>query len=115
MFSQRLFNLVSHLIFSRWAHGYEEHHGACVDASAARLGMLHLEVNRCFVLDHDDAFISIRIPAPRGKLHLGYVICLGEDEIRQPGFYTYWQKRLPKVVYGKASQSVSENAEKFPF
>ena len=123
MFSQRLFNLVSHLIFSRWARGYEEHHGACEDAYAARLGMLHLEVNRCFVLDHDDAFISIRIPAPLrqaqgwlwGKLHLGYVVCLGEDEIRQPGFYTYWQKQLPKVVYGKVSQSVSKNAEEFPF
>lgn len=123
MFAQRLFNLVSHLIFSRWAHGYEEHHGACEDAYAARLGMLHLEVNRCFVLDHDDAFISIRIPTPLrqaqgwvwGKLHLGYVVCLGEDEIRQPGFYTYCQKRLPNVVYGKASQSISENAEKFPF
>jgi len=115
MFAQRLFNLVSHLIFSRWARGYEEHHGACEDAYAAHSGLLHLEVNRCFVLDHDDAFISIRIPTPWGKLHLGYVICLGEDEIRKPGFYTYWQKRLPKVVYGEASQANSANAEEFPF
>ncbi|MCZ7673820.1 MAG: hypothetical protein M5U34_45225 [Chloroflexi bacterium] len=113
MFSQRLFNLVSRLIFSRWAHGYEEHHGSCEDAYAARLGPIHLEINRCFVLDHDDAFISIRIPTPLrhaqgwhwGKLHLGYVVCLGEDEIRQPGFYAHWWKPLPKVVYGQADDS----------
>lgn len=105
MFSQRVFNLVSHLIFSRWAHGYEEHHGTCEDAYAARLGPIHLEINRCFVLDHDDAFISIRIPTPWGKLHLGYVVCLGEDEIRQPGFYAHWWKPLPKVVYGQGKDS----------
>jgi hypothetical protein len=113
MFTQPLFNLISRLIFSRWARGYEEHHGACEDAYAAHIGLLHLEVNRCFVLDHDDAFISIRIPIPLrqaqgwlwGRLHLGYVICLGEDEIRQPGFYTQWQKQLPKLVYGQGKDS----------
>src|SRR5690606_4116087 len=83
MFAQRLFNLVSHLIFSRWVRGYEEHHGSCEDAYAAQLGPLHLEINRCFVLDHNDAFISLCIPTPWGKLHLGYAVCLGEDEIRQ--------------------------------
>lgn len=145
MFVQRLFDhsaelmagLVSRLIFSRWARGYEEHHGACEDAYAAHIGPLHLEVNRCFVLDHDDAFISIRIPTPLrhaqslhragrggwhwGKLHLGYVICLGEDEIRQPGFYVHWQKRLlrprsaqvPKVVYRQACPPADD--EYFPF
>lgn len=129
MFVQRLFDhsaelmagLVFRLIFSRWARGYEEHHGACEDAYAAHIGPLHLEVNRCFVLDHDDAFISIRIPTPWGKLHLGYVVCLGEDEIRQPGFYVHWQKRLlrprsaqvPKVVYGQACPPADD--EYFPF
>lgn len=113
MFVQRLFDLVTRLIFSRWARGYEEHHGACEDAYAAHIGPLHLEVNRCFVLDHDDAWISIRIPTPWGKLHLGYVICLGEDEIRQPGFYVHWQKRLPKVVYGQACPPADD--EYFPF
>ena len=112
MFAQRLFNLVSQLIFSRWARGYEEHHGSCVDAYAARVGPLHLEVNRCFVLDHDDAFISIRVPVPRGKLHLGYVVCLGEDEIRQPGFYAYLQKPLPTFQPG---QAVLGSDEEFPF
>lgn len=112
MFAQRLFNLVSRLISSRWAHGYEEYHGACEDAYAARLGPLHLEVNRCFVLDHDDAFISLRVPTLWGKLHLGYVVCLGEDEIRRPGFYTYLQKPLPKLRPG---QSTFSSEEEFPF
>jgi len=112
MFTQRLFNLVSRLIFSRWARGYEEHHGACEDACAARLGPLHLEVNRCFVLDHDDAFINIRVPLPRRKLHLGYVVCLGEDEIRRPGFYAYLQKPLPRFQPG---QAIFGSDEEFPF
>ncbi len=121
MLAQRLFDLVSRLIFSRWARDYEEHHGSCEDAYAARLGLLHLEINHCFVLDHDDAFVSVRIPIPAwheqdllwGKLHLGYVVCLGEDEIRQPGVYAHWQKPLPKVVYGKACPP--DGDDYFPF
>lgn len=129
MFTQCLFSLVSRLIFSRRVVGYEEHHGACEDAYTAHIGPLHLEVNQCFVLDYHDARISVRIPTPLrhaqslhragrggwhwGKLHLGYVVCLGEDEIRQPGFYTHWQKPLrrlrsaqvPKVVYGQGKDS----------
>jgi len=113
--------LISRLIFSRWARRYEEHHGACEDAYAAHIGPLHLEVNRSFVLDHHDARISIHIPTPRGKLQLGYVACLGEDEIRQPGFYVHWQKRLlrlrsaqaPKVVYEQTYTPADD--EYFPF
>jgi len=125
MFVQGLFNhsaelvagLISRLIFSRWARDYEEHHGACEDSYAARLGPLHLEVSQCFVLDHDDASISIRLPiyaapAPRGKLRLGYVICLGEDELRRPGFYAYLQKPLPRLQSG---QAVFGSDEGFPF
>jgi len=97
MFAQRLFNLVFRLIFSRRARDYEEHHGHCEDVYAARFGPLHLEVNHCFVLDHDDAVISVRVPTPWGRLHLGYMVCLGEDEIRRPGFYAHWWKRLPKA------------------
>lgn len=112
MFAQGLFHLVSRLIFSRWARGYEEHHGACEDSYTARLGPLHLEVNRCFVLDHNDAFISMNVPTPRGKLQLGYVICLGEDELRRPGFYAHLQKPFPKVQRG---QAVFDSDEEFPF
>jgi hypothetical protein len=112
MFAQGLFNLVSRLIFSRGARGYEEHHGACEDSYAARLGPLHLAVNRCFVLDHDDAFISLRILTPWGRLHLGYVVCLGEDELRRPGCYAYLQKSLPRLQPGRA---VFGSDEEFPF
>jgi hypothetical protein len=108
MFKQYLFNLISRLIFSHAACGYEEYHGQCEDAYAAHIGLLHLELNRCFVLDHRDATISLHIPAYWGKLHLGYVICLGDDQIRQPGFYIRWHKPLPKVVYGR-SQADPDN------
>ncbi|MCP5016232.1 MAG: hypothetical protein GY938_13315, partial [Ketobacter sp.] len=93
MFVQRLFthsasfmsSLISRLISSRWTRGYEEHHGACEDACAAHIGPLHLEINQCFVLDHNDAYIGIRIPTlhqsngrfQSGQLHLGYRVCTG--------------------------------------
>lgn len=115
MFSQRVFNLVSHLIFSRWARDYEEHHGQCEDTYAARLGLLQLEINRCFVLDHDDAFISIRIPTPRGKLHLGYVVCLGDEQVRQSGVDIAWFRpsTRSKVISDKVYSPADD--EYFPF
>jgi hypothetical protein len=121
MFSQRVFNLVSHLIFSRWARGYEEHHGSCEDAYAAHIGPLHLEINRCFVLDHDDAYIGIQVPMlhrsggrwQRGRLYLGYRVCLGEEPVRETGFCTFWSRPLPKVVYGQAC--LPDGDEYFPF
>lgn len=99
MLSQHLFNAVSHLVVSRWARDYEEHNGHCEDAFYAQFGPLHLEVNRCFVLDHDDARVFVQLPTPLrhaqgwlwGNLCVGYVVCLGEEQIRQPGFYTDWQ------------------------
>lgn len=94
MFSQMLFRLVQQLIFSRWARGYEEHYGPYEEVYVARLGPWHLEVNHCFVLDHDDACITVRLPTRRGPLQLGYVVCRGADKIRRPGFYVQWQKSL---------------------
>jgi hypothetical protein len=105
MFAQHLFNLVSGLISSRWAHGREEHHGPYEEACVARLGPLRLEVNRCLDFDHDDASISVRIPIPWGKLHLGYMVCLGEEQIRRPGCYAHLQGLLSKVVYGRSNDS----------
>lgn len=96
MFAQRLFNLVRQLIFSHWVRAYEEHHGVCEDIYTAWLGPLHLGINECFVLDHDDAFISIHIPTPGGRLHLGYAVSLGADEIRPSGFYAYREGLLSK-------------------
>ncbi len=151
MFAQRLFNhlaalmvsLVSRLIFSRWARGYEEHHDACEDAYTAHIGPLHLEVNRCFVLDHDDAYVGIRIPTLHrsnghfgvlnfvkplsagcwqwGRLHLGYRFCQGDEQVRQTGVDVCWFRPLlrlrsaqvPKVVYGQACPPADD--EYFPF
>ena len=125
MFTQHLFNhlallmagQISRLISSRWAHGYEEHHSSCEDVYAARLGPLHLEVNHCFVLEHDDAYVGICLPTwhrldnewRRGRLHLGYQVCLGEEQVRDTGFCTFWSRPLlrrrstqvPKSDYGK--------------
>ncbi len=129
MFAQCVFTLVSHLISSRWSRDYEVHYGAYEDAYIARIGPLHLEVNRCTVLEHDDAYVSIRIPIPLrpvqalrqasrggwrwGQLHLGYGVCLGQDEIRQPGFYARWQKTLPQVIPGESR--LPESSDDFPF
>ncbi|MCA9922871.1 MAG: hypothetical protein KC421_10885 [Anaerolineales bacterium] len=91
MLSKHFFNALSRLISSRWVHDYKEHNGHCEDAFYARFGPLYLEVNHCFVLDHDDAQLSIQLPTAWGRLRVGYVVCLGEEQIRQPGFYTNWQ------------------------
>jgi len=121
MFAQYVFNLVSRLIFSRWARDYEEHHDSCEDVYAARLGPLHLEINHCFVLDHDDAYIGIQFPTLHrgdgrwqwGRLYLGYRVCQGEEQVRETGFCTFWSRPLPKVVYGKACSP--DGDEYFPF
>jgi hypothetical protein len=105
MFDKILFNFICRLISSRRATGYQEHHGPYEEACVARLGPLHLEVNRCLDFDHDDASISVRIPIPWGKLHLGYMACLGEEQIRRPGCYAYLQGPLSKVVYGRRNDS----------
>ncbi|MCL4267263.1 MAG: hypothetical protein KJ069_29060 [Anaerolineae bacterium] len=145
MFTQHVFNrstwlmagLVSHLIFSRWARGYEEHHGACEDAYTARIGPLHLEVNQCFVLDHQDASVCLQIPTPLrqaqslhrasrggwqwGKWRLGYMVCLGEEQIRQPGFIFQWRQRLPRLRSAKVPKITRgqvyplDSNDEFPF
>ncbi len=121
MFARCLFNLVSLLIFSRWARGYEEHHGAYEDACTARIGPLHLEVNQCFVLDHNDAYIGIRVPTlhrhngrfQSGQLYLGYRVCSGEEQVRQTGIDVFWLRPLPKVNRGEICQPT--NSDEFPF
>lgn len=112
MFSQKLFSLVQRLIFSRWARNCEEHHGPYEDVYVARLGVWRLEINHCFVLDHQDACISVRLPTPRGQLHLGYVVCLGADKIRRPGCYVHWQKSLLRLRSAQVPQHRSAQATK---
>ena len=129
MFSQRLFNSISRLIFSRWARDYDEHHGSCEDAYAARLGFLHLEINHCHVLEHDDAYVGIHLPTlhrqdngwQHGQLYVGYRICLGTEQVRDTGFCSFWTRPLlrrcsaqvPKVVYGQACPP--DGDDYFPF
>lgn len=104
--------LVARLLRSRWVRDYNEYHGACEVSCSARLGPLTLETNDCFVLDHADAGLSLRLPTGRGTLCLGYLACRGEDAIRRPGFYAYWQKRPLKVVHGGGQD---RPGDPFPF
>ena len=121
MFTQFLFNVISCLIFSRVVRGFEAYHDQYEESYVARIGLLHLDLNRCFVLSHKDAAISLRLPIPLwsaqgwiwGKLHIGYVTCLGEEQFRQPGFHIRWHKSLPKVVYGQAYPP--DDDDDFPF
>ncbi|MCP4422172.1 MAG: hypothetical protein GY805_36635 [Chloroflexi bacterium] len=69
-------------------------------------------MNHCFVLDHEDASITVHIPTLRGKLHIGYVVCQGSEQIRQPGFYTYWQAALHK---GHTEKTAVCSTEDIPF
>jgi hypothetical protein len=86
MFSQLFFNLVERLVRCRWATDYAAHDGRCEESRTARLGPLQLELNYCFVLDHRDAAISLTAPTFWGRLRASYRVCLGEEQVRQPGF-----------------------------
>jgi hypothetical protein len=119
MFTQHLFTLVTHLIFSRLARGFTEHHGACETAYAAHIGPLCLEVNQSHVLDHEDVAIGIQLPIPLrqaqgwvwGKLEIAYLVCRGEEQIRKPGFNFVW---WPAINRNRPKQTgVPE--EDFPF
>ena len=122
MFAQLMFRLIVRLISSRWARSHELYLGAYEDACAARLGPLHLEVNQSFVLDHQDASVSLHLPLPSrwlgstgrswARLHLGYRVCLGEEVIRRPGFYTYLQR--PSVPV-RPAQAAPGRDEDVPF
>jgi hypothetical protein len=94
MFDQLFFNLVEWLVRRRWATGYTAHDGRCEESRAAHLGPLELELNYCFVLDHRDAAVSFAAPTFWGWLRVGYRACLGEEQIRQPGFWLWLPKPL---------------------
>ncbi|MBK8986302.1 MAG: hypothetical protein IPM39_09510 [Chloroflexi bacterium] len=92
MLTERIFNLIIRLMACGWASRYDEHHSPYEDACLARLGPFRLSANYCFVLDHQDASVSLTLPLPGGKLHLSYTICLGEEPIRQSGWAAWWQR-----------------------
>ncbi len=92
MLNERIFQLITRLMTSRWARHGDEHHSPYEDAGTAVLGPFRLCTNDCFVLDHRDASISLALPLPGGKLHLSYTACLGEEMIRQAGWSAWWQR-----------------------
>jgi hypothetical protein len=112
MFNQLLYNFIRRLISSRWARDYEEHHGRCEDACAARVGPLRLETNHCFVLDHDDACVGLRIPLRRGFIDIGYRVCRSEEPIRASGFY---YRRFPTKLERYVYRPHKNRADSFPF
>jgi hypothetical protein len=113
MFNQILFRLITRLTFSRWARDYAEHHSPYEECCTARLGPLQLAANYCFVLDHRDASASLILPMFWGRLQLTYMVCLGTEQVRQPGFSTWWQKPLSKTA--GALKDEAAVADDFPF
>ena len=85
--SQQFYALVRRLIACRLARDYAEYHGSTEDSYAARIGPLHLEVNDCFVLDHADASISLQLQTTWGRVTVGLMVCLGEEQVRRPGLF----------------------------
>ncbi len=120
MFTQRLFTLLSRLMFSRWTHSHEEQSNAWEETVSARLGPFYLESNDVFVLDHSDVYVGICLPLPwrenghfgmlnfvkplsAGRwqhytLQMGYRACRGEEQVRSAGFEKNWQRPFPSVA-----------------
>jgi hypothetical protein len=129
MFTQLLFTLIPRLIFSRLARNFTEHHGAREDAFSAWVGPLHLEVNQCHVLDHEDVVIGTELPFPLrqaqglhragrggiacGKLEVAFIACRGEEQIREPGFRFHCWPR--PVNNHNRSKQTAVLEEEFPF
>lgn len=85
--SHLFYRLVIRLVFCRPARDYEERHTAAEDVYAARIGPLHCEVTDCFVLDHTDAGIGLRMQTPWGPTTLGMRACVGKEQVRMPGLF----------------------------
>lgn len=92
MLNERIFSLITRLMTSRRARHYDEHHSPYEDSVTAHLGPWQLTANYCFVLDHRDVNVSLTLPLPGGKLYLSYIVCLGEEPIRQSGWRVWWQR-----------------------
>jgi hypothetical protein len=120
-FALSLFNLIYRLLYSCLIRDYAEHHGACEDSTNGRIGPLHLEANDCFVLDHRDASLALRLPLPYrtaerprrwrwGYVQLRYTVCSGEEQIRPFGF--------SHTVYAPLSQAAASRpsiSDQIPF
>jgi hypothetical protein len=113
MFNQLLFTLIIRLISSPWARDYDEHHSPYEECCTARLGPLDVSVNYCFVLDHRDASVSLTLPTFWGRLQLTYMVCLGQEQVRQTGFSTWWQEPWSKTAAALKDKAAA--ADDFPF
>ena len=85
--SRFIYHFIARLLFNCFAGNFEEHHTATEDSYSASVGPLHLELNECFVLDHADAGIGLRLPLRQGSATLGLRVCVGNEQIREPGLY----------------------------
>ena len=120
MFSHLFVNLVARLLRSRWTRDRTEHHSPCEDSLTGRLGPLLLDENGCFVLDHEDAGLTLCVPTlhwrdgrlRRGTLQVGFRACLGTEQIRRTGFERLWIKPLPRDPYAGI---VIDPESEFPF
>jgi hypothetical protein len=83
MFRKYLFAAITQLLGSQWTKGYREYHTSAEIVCAGRIGPLWLEINDCFVLDHRDAYLALRLD----QIEFGYRVCLGEETVRSSGFY----------------------------
>ena len=90
MLNERIFTLITRLIYGRWTRHYDEHHSPYEDSTLASLGPFRLSANYCFVLDHRDAGFSLTLPG--GKLYLSYTVYLGDEPIRPSGWAAWWQR-----------------------
>ena len=93
MLQDVVFALIVRLLASRWVRDYHEHNGRCEDTNSARLGPLHLVANYCFVLDHADTGVTLRLPLPRRQVEVGFTACQGTEPIRRPCWF--WRTAPP--------------------
>lgn len=114
MGSQQLFNLMQKILDSKFVRGVEAHHGPQEDVCAAYWGPLFLEISDCFVLDHRDASVSLRLATPWGELQVRYMVCLGEEQIRHPGFHVCWWRKASQTAY-RPKGATRDHNEEFPF
>jgi hypothetical protein len=98
MITNWMFAFITRLIFSRWAREYAEHSSPCEDSVWADLGPLRLAFNSCFVLDHEDARVSVHLPLPGGRLVMDYTVCRGEEQVRPAGWTVRWERRRGGAV-----------------
>lgn len=106
MFSHYLFNCISCLSNSRWVRDYQTQDGPYENTSTARLGLVWLEINRCFVLDQTDARVYMHLPTPWGELYAGYALCQGQDALRRPGWDVHWSHPYRPPLPAPSAQDI---------